>query len=162
MLRSVRMLGTSPAATACQQRRNRRRSAFARRRHVPAAKRHGLRRIGFVEGRVSWPPPGWRRWAGRLLLALPLAALAGWAQHRGYAHPELALIEHRASLVRSGGASLAGIRYGYPPLATVLAIVLPDGKLSLSIVTCLFSAVILAYVIGRLLRRASVLTTIIL
>lgn len=44
----------------------------------------------------------------------------------------------------------------------MLAIVLPDGKLSLSIVTCLFSAVILAYVIGRLLRRASVLTTIIL
>src|SRR5487761_1164561 len=35
------MLGTSPAATACQQRRHRRRSAIARRRHIPAASAMG-------------------------------------------------------------------------------------------------------------------------
>lgn len=44
----------------------------------------------------------------------------------------------------------------------MLAIALPGSTVSLSIVTCLFSAVMLAYVIGRLLRRVSVVTTVIL
>src|SRR5216683_3675323 len=76
------MLGTSPAATACQQRRHRRRSAFSRRRHIPAAQRHGLRRIGFVEGRASprdLEAREKKRGAGQPDRAdLPVISLAAW------------------------------------------------------------------------------------
>jgi hypothetical protein len=109
---------------------------------------------------ISRPDRRWQRWAGRLLLALPLVGLSVWAQYRGFAHPELRLLEHRAGLVRAGGADLGGLRYGYPPLPTLLAIALPDSPLSLSIVTCLCSGVMLWYIAGRLLQRVSAFTTI--
>src|SRR5487761_1318889 len=112
------MLGTSPAATACQQRRHRRRSAFARRRHVPAAKRHGLRRIGFVEGRVSaanerkslldrvvpWPPR--------------------WQQRRGGSPPRTTRVgHHRADVtehgIDDGPGRLDRVLLGEQPALTV-------------------------------------------
>jgi hypothetical protein len=109
---------------------------------------------------TSWPARRWQRWAAYLLFALPLIGLAVWAQYRGFNHPELRLLEHRASLVKAGGADLEGIRYGYPPLPTLLALALPGNPLALSIATCLCSAVILGYAAARLLRRVSVFTTI--
>jgi hypothetical protein len=104
----------------------------------------------------------WQRAAGFLLLALPLIGLALWAHYRGYTHPELALLEHRAKLIRAGGQDLAGLRYGYPPIPTLLLILLPASALSPSIVTCLCSAVLVGYVITRLLRRTAVVTTAVL
>jgi hypothetical protein len=95
----------------------------------------------------------WERWAVRLLLSLPLLALALWTAHRGFASAELRLLDHRADLLRGGGPELKGLRYGYPPLPLLLAIILPGGTLALSIVACLFSAVILQYLAQRLLRR---------
>jgi hypothetical protein len=70
------------------------------------------------------------------------------------------LLEHRASLVKAGGADMAGIRYGYPPLPTLLAVALPDSALALSIATCVCSSVILGYLTARLLRRVSIFTAI--
>jgi hypothetical protein len=97
-----------------------------------------------------------------LLLALPLVGLAAWAQYRGYTHPELRVLEQRASLVRAGGANLAGIRYGYPPLPTLLAIALPGNALALSVASCVCSAVLLGYVAAMLLRRVSAPSAVVL
>jgi hypothetical protein len=108
---------------------------------------------------ISWPARYRQRAAGYLLLALPLIGLALLAYYRGYTYPELALLEHRASLLKAGGANLAGLRYGYPPLPTLL-VMLPASPLAPSIVTCLFSAVLLGYLVTRLLRRTSVITII--
>jgi hypothetical protein len=109
---------------------------------------------------ISWPARYWKRIALYLAFALPLIALALWAEHRGYAHPELTLLEHRAGLVRAGGSGLAGIRYLYPPIPTLLALALPNDAVALSIVTCLCSAVIIGYVCRRLLRRTSLVTMV--
>jgi hypothetical protein len=95
----------------------------------------------------------WLTGAKFLLPAVPFAGLAIWANSRGFAPAQLALIEHRSALVKAGGAGLAGVRYGYPPLTTVLALILPASTLSLSIVTCVFYAIILGYAGPRLARR---------
>ncbi|HEY6278302.1 MAG TPA: hypothetical protein VIX86_18455 [Streptosporangiaceae bacterium] len=102
----------------------------------------------------------WQRWAVRLLAALPLIALALWTAHRGFASGELRLLEHRADLLRGGGPDLKSLRYGYPPLPLLLAIILPGGTLALSITACLFSGVILTYLAERLLRRLPVPATL--
>jgi hypothetical protein len=102
---------------------------------------------------ISWPAGGWRRWAGWLALALPLIALALWASRRGFVNPQLRLLELRAGLARQGGPALSGLRYAYPPLPTLLALVLPGGALALTVVTCLCSATTLQLLAGRLLRR---------
>jgi hypothetical protein len=102
----------------------------------------------------------WLRVAGYLLAAFPLIGLAVWAHSRGFESAQLALIEHRAGLVRAGGPSLKGLRYGYPPLPALVALVLPGGPLSLSIVTCVFSSVILGYVTTRLLGRVSAVVVV--
>jgi hypothetical protein len=93
------------------------------------------------------------RWAIRLVLGLPLVALAVLAHRRGFADAELLLLERRADLTRAGGPDLSGVRYAYPPVPVLLALVLPGGVLTLSIVTCLFSGVTLGYLAERLLRR---------
>lgn len=102
----------------------------------------------------------WQRWGTRLLAAAPLIALALWAQHRGFVNPGLALLEHRAHQVTQGGADLRGMRYGYPPLPVMLAIILPGGTLALSITACVFSGFILQYLAERLLRRLPLLTSL--
>lgn len=109
---------------------------------------------------INWPAALWRRLGLYLLFALPLIGLSLWASHQGYTHPELALLEHRAHLVRAGGADLAGLRWAYPPLTTLLALALPSDALSLSIVTSLCSAVILGYLARRLMRRISLAVTV--
>jgi hypothetical protein len=111
---------------------------------------------------ISPPTRYWQRAAAYLLLALPLIGLALWSYYRGYTFPELSLLEHRAAEIKAGGANLAGLRYGYPPLPILLLLALPANPLAPSIVTCLSSAVLLGYVITRLLRRTSVLTVIVL
>lgn len=94
------------------------------------------------------------------MLAFPLIVLAVWAYQRGYTDPGLALLEHRARLVKAGGANLAGLRYGYPPLPILLLVLLPAGTPLPSIVTCLCASVLLGYVSKRLLRRTSAITVI--
>lgn len=102
------------------------------------------------------------RWAIRLLIAVPFVALAVLAHQRGFTDPELRLLVERAHLTRTGGSGLAGIRYAYPPLPVLLALVLPGGVLTLSILTCLFSGATLGYLGERLLRRLPAVPTVIL
>jgi len=109
---------------------------------------------------ISQPARYWQRAAVYLLLAAPLIGLAIWSFSQGYVYPQLALLEHRANLIKAGGANLGGLRYGYPPIPTLLLLALPDDVLSPSIVTCLCSAVLLSYITRRLLRRTSVPTAI--
>jgi hypothetical protein len=111
---------------------------------------------------IDWPARYWRRITLYLSFALPLIGLSVWAESRGYAHPELTLLEHRASLVRAGGSAMTGIRYLYPPIPTLLAMALPHNELALSIITCLCSAIILGYVTRRLLSKVSLATTAVL
>jgi hypothetical protein len=111
---------------------------------------------------IDWPARYWRRITLYLSFALPLIGLAIWAESRGYAHPELTLLEHRANLVRAGGSAMTGIRYLYPPIPTLLAMALPHNELALSIITCLCSAIILGYLTRRLLSQVSLVTTAVL
>src|SRR5487761_1401479 len=67
------MLGTSPAATACQQRRHRRRSAIARRRHIPAASAMGCAES--VLWKAALRPSGPRRRHWRDALQAPLTLI---------------------------------------------------------------------------------------
>src|SRR5487761_1295036 len=60
------MLGTSPAATACQQRRHRRRSAIARRRHIPAASAMGCAESVLWKAALTAVPASPRRPPGDL------------------------------------------------------------------------------------------------
>jgi len=97
----------------------------------------------------------WRRRAARLLLALPLIALAVAAHQAGFVQHGLQFLERRGSLAEAGGPDLSGLRYAYPPLPVLLAMTLPGGPLTLAVVTSLCSAAMLAYVGERLLRRLS-------
>jgi len=110
--------------------------------------------------RTSGRRRAWRHRGADLLIALPLAALAVWAQHRGFSDPGLRLLEQRASLARTGGADLSGLRYGYPPLPTLVAVVSGGSTLSLSIATCVCTGIMLGYVARRLLQRVSAVTTV--
>jgi hypothetical protein len=110
----------------------------------------------------SWPRARWQRFACRLLFALPLAGLALWAHHQGFADTELALLERQADLTKAGGPDLSGLRYAYPPLPILLALVLPGGTLALAIVTCLCSGATLLYITQRLHRRLSLVITAVL
>jgi hypothetical protein len=111
---------------------------------------------------ISWPAAFWKRLGLYLLFAIPLIGLSVWAEHQGYAHPELTYLLQRAHLVSAGGAGLAGLRWAYPPIPTLLAILLPHNELWLSIVTSLCSAVILGYLTRRLMRQVSLATTAVL
>jgi hypothetical protein len=111
---------------------------------------------------INWPARLWQRVGLYLLFAIPLIGLAVWAEVAGYSHPELTLLLRRASLVQAGGADLSGLRWAYPPIPTLLSLMLPHNELSLAIVTSLCSAVILGYVTRRLMRRVSLAATVVL
>jgi hypothetical protein len=82
-------------------------------------------------------------------LALPLIGLAVWAHQAGFASPSLRYIEHRASVATSG-AGLSHLDYVYPPLPVLLALMLPGGPFGLAIVCCLFSGVMLAFLVRHI------------
>jgi hypothetical protein len=78
-----------------------------------------------------------------LALALPLIALAVWANHEGFVSPRVQWVVHRGQLV-SSGPGVGNLQYAYPMLPVLLSILLPDKVLALPIVTCLFSGALLA------------------
>jgi hypothetical protein len=96
----------------------------------------------------TWTTPRWRadrpgaraRWLLRFALAAPLLALAVWADRHGFRSPGHLLYAERAGQVAAGGPALAGLRYAYPPVPTLLASVLPGGPLALCAVAALFAA----------------------
>jgi hypothetical protein len=84
-----------------------------------------------------------------LALALPLIALAVWADHQGFVSPRVAWVVHRGDLV-TAGSGIGNLQYAYPMLPVLLSIVLPGATLALPIVTCLFSGLTLALLVRRL------------
>jgi hypothetical protein len=100
-----------------------------------------------------WPASATGRWAVRLGLALPLIALAAWAQHRGFASESHRLFVAQADVVAAGGPELAGLGFAYPPVPTLLAGVLPGGTFALSVVASLFAGLTLHLVWEQMIRR---------
>jgi hypothetical protein len=100
--------------------------------------------------RLRWRSAAW------LLSSLPLIVLAYWAYRQGYSQRGLAFIEHRAALTAAGGIQLSGLKYAYPPLPVLLAVILPGGQLGLAVFTCLSSGAALTYTGVRLTRRLPV------
>jgi hypothetical protein len=84
-----------------------------------------------------------------LALALPLLGFAIWAHQVGLAAPTLQYVEHRASQV-TAAPGLSHLDYVYPPLPVLLALLLPGGPFGLAIVACLFSGMMLAYLVRRI------------
>jgi hypothetical protein len=106
-----------------------------------------------VERRRRRPESTLGRWAVRLALAAPLIALAVWAGLRGFVSTGHAAFLTQAGQVADGGTDLEGLRFGYPPLPTLLAGVLPGGGIALSVVAALFAGVTLHLTGEQLLRR---------
>jgi hypothetical protein len=88
----------------------------------------------------------------RIGFALPLIALALWAEHRGFAGATNSVLRERADLARAGGGDLSGLQYAYPPLPTLLAVLAP-GTLGVAIFTALCAGVAMQLVTARLVRR---------
>ncbi len=99
-----------------------------------------------------WPHHGPIRWLLRLICALPWIGFALWAHNRGYLSPELLGLETRADQVIGGGGVLAGLRYGYPPIPMILAL-LPGGVLVLGIISAFAMGSLVFAMIERLRER---------
>jgi hypothetical protein len=79
--------------------------------------------------------------------------VAAWAYHRGFTSQSLRHIEARAGRTADGGSGLTGLRYADPPLPVLLALILPGGVFTLTVLTCLCSGTMLFYTGRSLLRR---------
>lgn len=100
-----------------------------------------------------WPASATGRWAVRLGLALPLIALAVWADSRGFVSAAHRLFVDQAGTVVDGGPDLAGLAAAYPPVPVLLAGLLPGGALALSVVASLFAGLTLHLAWERLVVR---------
>jgi hypothetical protein len=83
-----------------------------------------------------------------LLLAAPLLALAVLAYRAGFANAELSWISRRAAVAVSG-PGFTRLQYAYPPVPVLLALIFPDDRLSLAVITCLFSGLMAALLLRR-------------
>ncbi|MBO0802247.1 MAG: hypothetical protein J2P25_04120 [Nocardiopsaceae bacterium] len=86
--------------------------------------------------------------ATAVALSLPLIALAVWANSKGFVAPTMQYVHARAATA-ARGPGLSHLQYVYPPLPVLLSLILPGGPLALSIVTCLFSGTMLAYMLWQ-------------
>jgi hypothetical protein len=103
--------------------------------------------------RRRWPDRDWQRRALRLGLAAPLIALGWWAWHHGFASPAHRQVELQAERLVAGGPELAGLDQAYPPMPTLIAILVPGGTLGLSVAASLAAALLLFFTWERLYRR---------
>lgn len=88
----------------------------------------------------------------RVGFALPLIALALWAEHRGFTGATNSVLRERSELARAGGGDLSGLQHAYPPLPTLLALLAP-GTVGVAIFTALCAGVAMQLVTARLVRR---------
>lgn len=89
----------------------------------------------------------------QLGLAVPLIALAAWADSRGFVSATHRTFEAQAAAVRAGGPDLAGLGAAYPPAPTLLAGLVPGGTMGLSVVASLSGGYTLHLVWEQLVRR---------
>ncbi|MFC1437506.1 hypothetical protein ABUW04_04485 [Streptacidiphilus sp. N1-10] len=101
---------------------------------------------------ADWPSTASRRWALRLLLALPFAALAFWVTHLGYSSSPRTLLEQHAAAVRTGWHDLSAAQLAYPPLLTGPLALLPTGwrPAAQSIVGAFAAGTLLSVYLARL------------
>lgn len=92
-----------------------------------------------------------------LALAAPLLVLAVLAYRAGFSSAELDWISARGS-VAVRGPGFSGLQYVYPPVPVLLSLIFPDDRLSLAVITCLFSGLMAAL----LLRRIGLVPAVIL
>ncbi|MDL9979997.1 hypothetical protein [Microbacterium candidum] len=114
----------------------------------------------FVEsstGRIAkYPRARWRRWMLRLIAALPYIALAVWfdiASHQTWAGTANAELAERVGGIAWNGSGIGVLASLYPPISSIVALVVPGGALGLGIVGALIAGFMLQMVIQALQRK---------
>jgi hypothetical protein len=108
-------------------------------------------------GRIAkYPRTRWRRWMLRLVASIPYIAVAIWfdiASHHTWAGTANAELATRVDTLQWGGSGITVLASLYPPISSIVAIVIPGGALGLGIVGALIAGVILQMVIQALQRK---------
>lgn len=79
--------------------------------------------------------------------------LGWWAWRQGFASPSHRQLVLQAEQVLAGGPDLAGLDHAYPPLPTLIALLVPGGTLGLSVAASLAASLMLFFSWERLYRR---------
>lgn len=118
----------------------------------------------FVEsdtGRIDkFPANPWLRWSMRLIIALPFLAIAFWFQHASggdWSGTANGVLAERVQSLPWGTSEVATLGQLYPPITSLLALVIPGGAFGLSIVGCLVGGLMLQLVVQSMRRKGFVL-----
>lgn len=108
-------------------------------------------------GRIAkYPRTRWRRWMLRLVASIPYIAFAVWfdlASHHTWVGTANAELAARVDGIQWSGSGITVLASLYPPISSIVAIVVPGGALGLGIVGALIAGVILQMVIQALQRK---------
>lgn len=113
-----------------------------------------------VSGRLDkFPRNAWARWGLRLLIAALYAGVAVWFQLAtagDWAGTANAALADRVAFLRAGGGSEAGVGVIgalYPPLTSLIAMLVPGGAFGLAIAGSLAAGFMLQMVVQSMRRR---------
>ncbi|WP_439592522.1 hypothetical protein [Microbacterium sp.] len=108
----------------------------------------------------KFPANRWLRWAVRLIVAVPFLAIAIWFQlasggdWTGTANGVLA---ERVQSLPWGSSEVETLGQLYPPITSLLALVIPGGAFGLAITGCLVGGLMLQLVVQSMQRKGFVL-----
>lgn len=113
-----------------------------------------------VSGRLAkYPRNIWLRWGVRLLVAAAYATVAIWfhvATQGGWDGTPNGALADRIAILRAGGAAggdVGVIGALYPPLTSLVAMVIPGGAFGLSVAGCLVAGLMLQLIVQSMQRR---------
>lgn len=113
-----------------------------------------------VSGRLDkFPRNAWARWGLRLLIAALYAGVAVWFQLAAagdWAGTANAALADRVAFLRAGGGAEAGVHVIgalYPPLTSLIAMLVPGGAFGLAIAGSLAAGFMLQMVVQSMRRR---------
>ncbi|GAA1913759.1 hypothetical protein GCM10009775_03040 [Microbacterium aoyamense] len=117
----------------------------------------------FIEsatGRLEkFPSNRWLRWGLRLIWALPFIAIAIWfnASSGGdWSGTANGVLAERVSSLPWGSSEVETLGQLYPPITSLIALVVPGGALGLAIVGCLVGGTMVQLVLQSLIRKGFV------
>lgn len=119
--------------------------------------RDAPRYIESATGRIAkYPRSTWRRWGLRLLIATPYIALALWfdaASGHHWAGTANQALAERVDGIAWGSPTANVLSSLYPPISSIVAIVVPGGALGLGIVGALIAGLTIQLVVQSLQRK---------
>lgn len=114
----------------------------------------------FVEsktGRIDkFPRNGWLRWGLRLLIAAVYAAVAVWfsvASGGDWSGTANAALAERVAAIEWGSGSVAVIGALYPPISSLIAILIPGGAFGLAIAGALVAGLMIQLILQSMRRK---------